>query len=340
MKAKRKPTILVTGGLGYIGSHTVVGLIEGGYHVVIIDNLSNSDKSVLARVKQITGVMPIFYPVDINDESALRLVFKAHKISAVIHFAAFKAVGESVAKPLAYYRNNVGGSMLLFEVMQEYGVTKIVFSSSATVYGNPDSVPLVEQARINPTSPYGYTKVMIEQVLADIHVAYSGWSIAILRYFNPIGAHASGLIGENPKGIPNNLMPYIAQVASGKLPCLRVFGNDYDTKDGTGVRDYIHVLDLVSGHIKALEYFDSHAGELSIVNLGTGVGYSVLEVIETFKQVSNRDIPYQIVARRAGDVAECYADSSLANKLYSWQAQYSLYDMCRDSWHWQKSSLE
>jgi len=335
-KAKQhKLTVLVTGGLGYIGAHTVVGLIESGYKVVIVDNLYNADKSVLNKIEQITGVMPVFYPVDINNESALGLVFKAHEIYAVMHFAAYKAVGESVTKPLSYYLNNVAGSMVLLKVMKEYKVYNIVFSSSATVYGSPDSVPVAETARINPASPYGWSKVMIEQVLADIYRAEANWNIAILRYFNPIGAHPSGLIGENPRGIPNNLLPYIMQVASGRLPHLRVFGNDYATKDGTGVRDYIHVLDLVSGHIRALEYFMQTPHQLAVVNLGTGVGYSVLEVIETFKQASGRDIPYQIVARRDGDVAEYYADPSLAKKLYNWQAQYNLHDMCRDSWNYQ-----
>ncbi|MBY0379765.1 MAG: UDP-glucose 4-epimerase GalE, partial [Burkholderiales bacterium] len=263
--------VLVTGGLGYIGSHTVVELINNSYNVIIVDNLSNSDKKVLSRIEKITGKLPIFYPIDINDREALSLVFSVHKIHTVIHFAAFKAVGESVIKPLSYYRNNVVGSMLLFSVMKEYNVRNIVFSSSATVYGSPDNVPVKEDATIRPVSPYGWSKVMIEQVLKDIYVANNSWNIAILRYFNPVGAHKSGLIGENPNGTPNNLMPYITQVAVGKLDKLQIFGNDYPTPDGTGVRDYIHVVDLALGHIKALEYFAKKSGTLSIINLGTGV---------------------------------------------------------------------
>ena len=333
-----KTNILVTGGLGYIGSHTVVELINHGYNVIIVDNLSNSDKKVLTRIEKITGKLPIFYPVDINDRESLSLVFSAHKIHAVMHFAAFKAVGESVLKPLSYYRNNVAGSMLLFEVMKEHNVRKIVFSSSATVYGSPDYVPVKEDAIIRPVSPYGWSKVMIEQVLKDIYVANNSWNIAILRYFNPVGAHKSGLIGENPNGIPNNLMPYITQVAVGKLDKLQVFGDDYPTPDGTGVRDYIHVVDLALGHIKALESFTKNPSNLSIINLGTGVGYSVLDVIKAFEKASDKKIPYKVVARRDGDVPEYYADPTLAHEQLNWQTQFDLLDMCKDSWNWQSNN--
>ncbi|MFN8769593.1 MAG: UDP-glucose 4-epimerase GalE [Neisseriaceae bacterium] len=330
--------ILITGGLGYIGSHTVIELINAGYNTIIIDNLSNSDKKVLSKIEKITGKEPVFYPVDINSREALNLVFSAHKIDAVIHFAALKAVGESVIKPLLYYRNNVAGSMLLLQMMMEYNVKNIVFSSSATVYGSPDSVPVQENARINPASPYGWSKVMIEQVLKDIYSVDNSWNIAILRYFNPVGAHKSGLIGENPNGIPNNLMPYITQVAINKLEYLEIFGNDYPTHDGTGVRDYIHVVDLAIGHIRALEYFTTNPNELSVVNLGTGVGYSVFDIVKAFEKASGEKIPYKIIKRRYGDVAEYYADVSLAKTLYNWQTQYSIFDMCKDSWNWQKNN--
>lgn len=327
-------TILVTGGAGYIGSHTVVELLAQDYKVIIVDNLSNSKVSSLTRIEQISGRKPIFYQVDIADELNLTNVFKQHKIDAVIHFAGLKAVGESVREPARYYENNVAGSLVLLRVMAAYGVKSIVFSSSATVYGDPHTTPITEDFPLSATNPYGWTKLMMEQILRDMYHADNSWSIALLRYFNPVGAHESGLIGEDPNGIPNNLMPYITQVAVGKLAKLNVFGSDYPTHDGTGVRDYIHVVDLANGHLKALEYLAKH-NELLTVNLGTGIGYSVLDVVNAFARASGRDIPYQIQPRRAGDVAACFADSSKASQLLGWSCEFDLERMCQDSWRWQ-----
>lgn len=326
--------ILVTGGAGYIGSHTVVELLNAGYQVVVVDNLCNSHPEVFNRIEKISGKRPLFYQLDIRDKVELGKVFAKHDFSAVIHFAALKAVGESVREPFNYYDNNVGGSLALFEVMAQYQVKTIVFSSSATVYGDPHTTPIKEDFPLTATNPYGWTKLMMEQILRDIYGADKSWSVGLLRYFNPVGAHPSGLIGEDPNGIPNNLMPYITQVAVGRLKELNVFGNDYPTIDGTGVRDYIHVVDLAQGHLRALEYLAKH-NELLTVNLGTGQGCSVLEVVEAFAKAANRQIPYKIQPRRAGDVAKCYADPALANQLLNWYTVYSLDDMCRDSWNWQ-----
>ncbi len=331
--------ILVTGGAGYIGSHTCVELLDAGYEVVIVDNLSNSKPEVIKRIRAITGKDFRFYPVDILDKPALSAVFMDNRIDAVIHFAGLKAVGESVEVPLRYYQNNVTGTLVLCEVMQEYGVKKIVFSSSATVYGTPETVPIKEDAPLAPVNPYGRTKLMIEQILQDLYVADQNWSVALLRYFNPIGAHESGRIGEDPHGIPNNLMPYITQVAVGKLPMLRVFGNDYPTRDGTGVRDYIHVVDLSLGHLRALEKLQQDPG-VHIYNLGTGKGYSVMDVIAAFEKASGKQIPYEIAPRRAGDVASCYADPAKAKQELGWEAQRDLLMMCIDSWRWQKNNPE
>lgn len=326
--------ILVTGGCGYIGSHTVVELFAAGYEVIIVDNLSNSSSNVLERIEKISGKRPIFYQVDVRDEIKLAAICEKHKIDAVVHFAALKAVGESVAKPELYYENNVSGSLILFKVLAKYNIKKIVFSSSATVYGDPHTVPITEDFPLAATNPYGWTKLMMEQILRDLYVADNSWSIAILRYFNPVGAHHSGLIGENPNGIPNNLMPYISQVAVGKLKELSIFGNDYATHDGTGVRDYIHVVDLAIGHIKALDYLFKH-NEVLTVNLGTGIGYSVLDVVHAFAKASAREIPYVIKPRRHGDVAQCFANPQKAKELIGWVAKYDLEQMCSDCWHWQ-----
>ena len=330
-------SVLVTGGAGYIGSHTVVELLNQDYEVVIVDNYSNSKPEVLNRIKKITGKDVTFYEADLLDRPALEAIFEAETIDSVIHFAGFKAVGESVAKPLAYYHNNITGTLILLEVMQAYQVKDIVFSSSATVYGMNNPSPLKEELPTSATNPYGYTKVMIEQILRDLYVSDEEWNIALLRYFNPIGAHESGLIGEDPSGIPNNLMPYITQVAVGKLPELSVFGDDYDTPDGTGVRDYIHVVDLSKGHLKALESFEKHKG-VGTYNLGTGVGYSVLNLVHTFQTTNDVKIPYKIVDRRPGDVGTCYADASLAEEVLGWTADKDLADMCRDSWKWQSNN--
>lgn len=327
-------TILVTGGAGYIGSHTVVELLAQDYIVIIVDNLSNSKLSSLTRIEQISSKKPIFYQVDISDELNLTKVFTQHKVDAVIHFAGLKAVGESVREPAHYYENNVAGSLVLLRVMAAHGVKSIVFSSSATVYGDPHTTPITEDFPLSATNPYGWTKLMMEQILRDMYHADNSWSIALLRYFNPVGAHKSGLIGEDPNGVPNNLMPYITQVAVGKLAKLNVFGSDYPTHDGTGVRDYIHVVDLANGHLKALEYLAKH-NELLTVNLGTGIGYSVLDVVNAFASASGRDIPYQIQPRRAGDVAACFADSSKASQLLGWSCEFDLERMCQDSWRWQ-----
>ncbi len=330
-------SILVTGGAGYIGSHTVVELLNMGKDVVIVDNLSNSSILVLDRIKEITGKRPEFYQIDISNKELLRNVFEKEKIEAVIHFAGFKAVGESVKYPVMYYENNIMSTLSLIEIMTEYDVKKIVFSSSATVYGINNPSPLVEEMPTSATNPYGYTKVMLEQILKDVYVADSDWSIALLRYFNPIGAHESGMIGENPLGIPNNLMPFIAQVAVGKRQELSVFGNDYDTVDGTGVRDYIHVVDLALGHIKALEKI-SESKKVHIYNLGSGVGTSVLELIKTFEVENKIQIPYKIVPRRAGDVAICFANADKALNELNWKTTKTIADMCRDTWNWQSKN--
>lgn len=325
--------ILVTGGTGYIGSHTCVELINSGHECVIVDNLYNSSIGVLDRIEEITGTKPEFINADIRDREALEEVFKAHKFDAVIHFAGLKAVGESVAKPLEYYENNVGGSVILYELMAKYDVNNIVFSSSATVYGSSFPVPFKEEyGRGVTTNPYGTTKAMNEQILEDYAVARKELSAVILRYFNPVGAHPSGLIGEKPNGIPNNLMPYIQDVALKVRDHLNVFGNDYDTKDGTGVRDYIHVVDLAKAHVKAIEYATTHKGA-EIINIGTGVGYSVLDIVEAYKKVNNIDIPYVICERRAGDIATCYADPSKAIKLLNFKTELGIEDMCRDSYN-------
>lgn len=325
--------ILVTGGLGYIGSHTVVTLLESGYDVTIIDNLSNSSIDVLDAIKKIANKTVTFYQGDVVDKGLLQSIFQKEKIDAVIHFAGYKAVGESVAKPLMYYHNNLLSTIVLCEVMNEYDCKRLVFSSSATVYGSPKSLPIKEDFPLSTTNPYGTTKLMIEKILKDLYQSDSSWSIAVLRYFNPIGAHPSGLIGENPKGIPNNLMPFILKVVSGEQKELKVFGNDYDTKDGTGVRDYIHVVDLANGHIKAIEKVLSQTG-IDYYNLGTGHGYSVLEIVSTFEKVNHVKVPYTIVERRAGDVASCYADASYALKELGWKASFDLDDMCRDAYHY------
>lgn len=330
-------SILVTGGAGYIGSHTVVELLKLGKEVVIVDNLSNSSILVLDRIETITGKRPTFYELDVADKVALREVFEKENIDAAIHFAGYKAVGESVEKPVMYYENNIMSTLALVEVMAEFGVKKIVFSSSATVYGLNNPSPLVETMPTSATNPYGYTKVMLEQILRDVEVADKEWSVALLRYFNPIGAHESGLIGEDPAGIPNNLMPFVAQVAVGKRPELSVFGNDYDTVDGTGVRDYIHVIDLALGHIKALEKISTTAG-VHTYNLGSGQGTSVLELVQAFEKVNGVPVPYKIVDRRPGDVATCYANADKALEELDWKTEKTIEDMCRDTWNWQSKN--
>lgn len=329
--------ILLTGGAGYIGSHTAVELLEAGYDVIIVDDLSNSKIESVRRIEKITGRTVTFYQCDIADEAAASAIFSAHAIDAVIHFAGYKAVGESVHKPLLYYRNNLNTTLTLLSVMARFGVHSLVFSSSATVYGVPKTVPLTEDMPTSCTNPYGWTKLFNEQILRDAAVADPALSVVLLRYFNPIGAHASGLIGEDPTGIPNNLMPYISQVAVGKLSHLNVFGNDYPTHDGTGVRDYIHVVDLAKGHLAAIRYAAEHPG-VETVNLGTGTGYSVLDIVGAFKKANGVDVPYKIAPRRDGDVAECYADPSKAEALLSWRAEKTLEDMCRDSWRWQSQN--
>lgn len=330
--------ILVTGMAGYIGSHTVVELLNEGYEVVGLDNFSNSKPAILDRIRQITGKDFTFYQADINDGQALEDIFTQHEIETVIHFAAYKAVGESVDKPLKYYDNNIGGTVNLLKVMDKMNVKHIIYSSSATVYGMDNQVPFKETdfAEI-ATNPYGYTKIVTEQLLMDLCQADSEWSATILRYFNPIGAHESGTIGEDPQGIPNNLMPYITQVAVGKRDHLSIFGDDYETKDGTGVRDYIHVVDLAKGHVKSVDYTTKHTGA-NIFNLGNGLGYSVLELVNTFKEVNGVDIPYEITPRRSGDVAESFADVSKAHQELGWQAEKNLEEMCRDSWNWQTNN--
>lgn len=330
--------ILVTGGAGYIGSHTCVELLNEGYEIVVVDNLSNSKEEALNRVKKITNKEFEFYKVDLLDKESLREVFRKSQIDAVIHFAGLKAVGESVEQPLKYYHNNITGTLILCEIMQEFGINKIVFSSSATVYGKPKSVPIQEDFPLQATNPYGRTKQMLEEILRDLNIADNNWSISILRYFNPIGAHESGLIGEDPNGIPNNLMPYISQVAVGKLEKLKVFGNDYDTPDGTGVRDYIHVVDLAKGHLKAVEKILKNKGFFTY-NLGTGMGYSVLEMIRSFSEVTNKNVPYVIVDRRPGDIAKCYASPSKAQEELGWVAKKDIHEMCKDTWNWQQKNV-
>jgi UDP-glucose 4-epimerase len=328
--------ILITGGAGYIGSHTVVELLNDGYEVVVVDNFSNSKPEVLNRIRQITGKDLKFYEADILDENIMDSIFKENNIEAVVHFAGYKAVGESVELPLKYYYNNLTGTLVLCEVMKKHGVKKIVFSSSATVYGLNKS-PLTEGMSLSTTNPYGTTKMMIEMILTDLYNSDNKWSISLLRYFNPIGAHESGRIGEDPNGIPNNLMPYITQVAVGKRKQLSVFGNDYKTKDGTGIRDYIHVVDLAKGHIKALERV-LETEEINEFNLGTGTGYTVLEVVENFKKATGINIPFEIIDRRPGDIDICYADAGKAKEILGWKAVKSMEDMCRDSWKWQNEN--
>ncbi len=327
--------VLVTGGAGYIGSHTCVELLENGYDVVIMDNLYNSNKKAVDRVEQITGKKVSFYCVDMLDRDGVDGIFQKENIDSVIHFAGYKAVGESVQKPLEYYHNNITGTLILCDVMRKYGVKNIIFSSSATVYGDPAFVPITEECpKGKITNPYGQTKAMLEQILTDLHVADPEWNVVLLRYFNPIGAHKAGIIGEDPKGIPNNLVPYIAQVAVGKLEKLGVFGNDYDTPDGTGVRDYIHVVDLARGHVKAMKKFQEEP-QVRMYNLGTGKGYSVLEVLHAFEKACGKTLPYEIKPRRAGDIATCYADPSKAKRELGWEAEYGIEEMCQDSWRWQ-----
>jgi UDP-glucose 4-epimerase len=329
-----KNRILVTGGAGYIGSHTCVELLQAGHEVVVVDNLCNSSSAAIGRIERIAGRKVAFHECDVRDAEALRGIFREHAIDAVLHFAGLKAVDESVAQPLRYYENNVGGTLALCEAMADAGVRQLVFSSSATVYGDPDAVPVREDHPLRPTNPYGRSKTMVEAILQDLFCSDPAWKIALLRYFNPVGAHESGLIGEDPGGVPNNLMPYIAQVAVGRREALNVHGNDYSTPDGTGVRDYIHVVDLARGHLAALEKLAT-TREVLTVNLGTGRGYSVLEMVEAFRKASGKEIPYRIVSRRPGDVASCYADPTLAARLLGWRAERGLDQMCRDVWHWQ-----
>ena len=330
--------ILVTGGAGYIGSHTCVELLNAGYDVIVVDNLYNSNEKAIERIETITNKKVKFYKEDILDKEAMNMIFDENKIDAVIHFAGLKAVGESVQKPVEYYTVNIGGTLNLVDVMRKHNVKNIIFSSSATVYGEPAQIPITEECpKGTCTNPYGWTKWMLEQILSDVHTSDSEWNVILLRYFNPIGAHESGLIGEDPKGIPNNLLPYVAQVAIGKLKCVGVFGNDYNTPDGTGVRDYIHVVDLAKGHVKALDKINQKAG-LKVYNLGTGKGYSVLDVIKAFSKACGHDIPYEIKPRRAGDIAECYSKCDLAKEELGWSAQYDLDDMCASSWKWQSQN--
>ena len=330
--------ILVTGGAGYIGSHTVVELQNAGYEVVVLDNLSNSSEKSLKAVEKITGKPVRFYKADIRDRAALREILEKEDVESCIHFAGLKAVGESVAKPWEYYENNIAGTLILVDEMRRHGIKNIIFSSSATVYGDPAMIPITEECpKGQCTNPYGWTKSMLEQILTDMQKADPDWNVVLLRYFNPIGAHKSGTIGENPNGIPNNLMPYITQVAVGKLPELGIFGNDYDTHDGTGVRDYIHVVDLAKGHVCALKKLEGHTG-LSVYNLGTGVGYSVLDIVKNFEKATGVRIPYTIKPRRPGDIATCYADASKAEKELGWKAENGILEMCADSWRWQSQN--
>lgn len=329
--------VLVTGGAGYIGSHTVVELLQEGKDLIIVDNFSNSNPIVLDRIRQITNKDFKFYKIDITDEKALEIVFKENQIDSVIHFAAYKAVGESVEKPLEYYTNNLVNTLTVLNLMKKYNVKNFVFSSSATVYGDPHTCPITEDFPLSTTNPYGATKLMIEDMLRDIAKADKRFNIAILRYFNPVGAHISGLIGEDPNEIPNNLMPYISQVAVGKLERLNIFGNDYDTHDGTGVRDYIHVVDLAKGHVKALEKLNTNCG-LVTYNLGTSNGYSVLDMVKAFSEASGKEVPYKIVDRRPGDIGMCYADPTKANAELGWKAEYGIKEMCEDTWRWQSNN--
>lgn len=331
--------VLVTGGAGYIGSHACVELLEAGHDVVVADNLVNSSKESIARIEEITKKEITFVSADVGDHEAMRALFRNQKPDAVMHFAGLKAVGESVSQPLRYYQNNVSSSLVLFEAMAEFGVKTIIFSSSATVYGDPESVPITESAKLNATNPYGSSKLFIEQMLKDMYIADPEWRIGLLRYFNPVGAHSSGRIGEDPNGIPNNLMPYVAQVAVGKLKKLSVYGDDYPTVDGTGVRDYIHVVDLVKGHLAALNTLEQlPAGEVLTVNLGTGNGFSVLEMIKAFEDACNKPVPYDVVARRPGDIATCWADASYAKEKLGWQANLGVSKMCEDAWRWQQQN--
>ncbi len=330
--------ILVTGGAGYIGSHTCVELLNAGYQVVVLDNFSNSKPEAIQRVQKITGKSVDVIHGDVRDQAVLKQIFIQYKVYAVIHFAGLKAVGESVANPIKYYDNNVVGSLALFEVMADFDVKNIVFSSSATVYGFSDTEPIAETAPLSPFNPYGHTKRMVEQILEDISAADSRWNIALLRYFNPVGAHQSGMIGEDPHGVPNNLLPYVTQVAAGKLKQLNIFGDDYATIDGTGVRDYIHVVDLALGHVAAIKYIDEHLNGLMTVNLGAGHGYSVLELVSTFEKTTGIKIPYKITARRAGDIAIYFADATLAKKKLGWETKFDLSDICRDAWRWQSQN--
>jgi len=327
--------VLVTGGAGYIGSHTVILLIEAGYEIVIFDNFCNASKEAIKRVEKIVGQEITTIEGDVRNKNDLHSVFDTHNIEAVIHFAGLKAVGESVEKPLKYYDNNVNGTAVLCEVMAEHGCRSIVFSSSATVYGDPHTTPILESFPLSATNPYGRSKLFVEEMLRDLYISDNTWKIVLLRYFNPVGAHLSGTIGEDPNGIPNNLMPYIAQTAVGKLSCLSVFGDDYDTHDGTGVRDYIHVMDLASGHVKALKKIKSFT-EVMTINLGTGTGYSVLDMVKAFEKASGKDVPYCIAPRRAGDIAKCYANPSYAKEVLGWEAKKSIEEMCEDSWKWQE----
>jgi UDP-glucose 4-epimerase len=336
-KKHSKHCVLVTGGSGYIGSHTVVALIVAGYDPVIVDNLSNSKATVLERIAEITGKWSPFYKIDLRDRTALDAVFQKHQIASVIHFAGLKAVGESIVEPLRYYENNIESTISLCFVMDKHGVKNIIFSSSACVYGDPSIIPIREDCTTAPTNPYGQTKLMIEQILRDIHVADPAWRIALLRYFNPVGAHESGLIGEDPRGVPNNLMPCISQVAVGHREQINIFGNDYPTSDGTGVRDYIHVMDLAEGHVAALNNIDTFQTP-QIINLGTGRGYSVMEMISALENASGKTIPYSITNRRTGDIATCHADTTLAKKLLGWRARRNLSDMCADTWRWQSNN--
>lgn len=330
--------VLITGGAGYIGSHTALELLNTGYEVVVYDNLSNSSVESLKRVEELTGKSVKFYEGDVLDAAKLTEMFKAEAIDAVIHCAALKAVGESVRKPLEYYRNNINGTLTLMDVMRTAGVKNIVFSSSATVYGSPEIIPITEECpKGQCTNPYGWTKSMMEQIMTDLQKADPEWNVILLRYFNPVGAHKSGRIGEDPKGIPNNLMPYITQVAVGKLEKLGVFGDDYDTPDGTGVRDYIHVVDLAIGHVKAIDYILTNPG-LDIINLGTGIGYSVLDMVKAFSKACKRELPYEIKPRREGDIAMCYADPAKALRVLGWKAERGLDEMCEDSWRWQSQN--
>ena len=330
--------ILVTGGAGYIGSHTCVELLNEGHEVIILDNLYNSSRKAVDRIEEITGKKVTFYEADIRDRAGIQAVFDQEQIDAVIHFAGLKAVGESVAKPIEYYENNIGGTLTLCDVMRSHGVKNIIFSSSATVYGDPAEIPITESCPKGVcTNPYGWTKSMLEQILTDIHTSDNEWNVVLLRYFNPIGAHKSGMIGEDPKGIPNNLLPYVAQVAIGKLPQIGVFGNDYDTPDGTGVRDYIHVVDLARGHVKALAKLTAGSG-VNVYNLGTGNGYSVLDVIHAFEKACGHELPYEIKPRRPGDIATCYAKCDKAREELGWEAEFGIEEMCADSWRWQSQN--